>query len=188
MANLHYEGQVRVDGKKADGSDLIISKGDRKGEPYYKVSFKVGDEWVNLMDFNGITHGQGGDFRVDYYQKFQPNGEPDLYNGKPQYALVDIAPLTQQTTASPQASTPQTTSAPLDRDESIRSQTTLKVVGEIYASHIVVTNKPFDPEEFSNIYHSVKSVLDGKPKEQDAYDRAAQEFEAAGDDDETIPF
>jgi hypothetical protein len=101
MPNLIYEGQVKVYDKKANGDPLIIGKGDRQGEPYYKLSFKVGGEYVNLMDFEGVTGGSSGAFFVEYYQKFLPNGEPDLYNEKPQYQLVDIVPLGATQTASP---------------------------------------------------------------------------------------
>jgi hypothetical protein len=101
MPSQIYEGQVKVYDKKADGSTLIIGKGDRQGEPYYKLSFKVGDAWVNLMDFDGVTGGSAGAYHVEFYQKFHPNGDPDLYNDKPQYQLDSIwalgnAPATQQ--------------------------------------------------------------------------------------------
>jgi hypothetical protein len=101
MGNLIYEGQVKTYDKTTKGVPLIIGKGDRKGEPYYKLSFMVDGEYVNLMDFEGVTGGNKGLYFVEYFQKFQPNGEPDLYEGKPQYQLVDIVPLGATQTASP---------------------------------------------------------------------------------------
>ena len=90
MPSQTYNGPVRVYDKKADGTPLVIGKGDRKGEPYYKVSFQVDGEWVNLMDFEGVTNGVSGEYQITYYQKFQPNGDPELYNDKPQYQLESI--------------------------------------------------------------------------------------------------
>jgi hypothetical protein len=159
MVNLTYEGRVTVYDTKADGTKLIIGKGDRKGEPYYKLSFKVGGEYVNLMDFDGVTGGNSGSYIVEYYQKFHPNGEPDLYNDKPQYQMVDIAPLGATQTALP-APAGASASPTIDRDESIRSQTSLKVAGELYASEIVVTSTPFDAGRFAEIYDGVKGKLD----------------------------
>jgi len=129
MANLTYEGRVTVYDTKADGTKLIIGKGDRKGEPYYKLSFKVGGEYVNLMDFDGVTGGNSGSYLVEFYQKFKPNGEPDLYNDKPQYQMVDIAPLgnTKPDATIEQAFSPP---PPSQKDVDIRRAVALKAAVE----------------------------------------------------------
>jgi len=116
-----YEGLVSVYDKKADGTLLTIGKGDRKGEPYYKISFKVNGEYVNLMDFQGVTGGQQGMFRVEYYQKFDPKtGQPELYNDKPQYNLESIMPLgapaTPQNGAFSNPATPTPAKAPYNSE------------------------------------------------------------------------
>jgi len=172
--NQTYSGRVKAYDKKADGSTLVIGKGDRKGEPYYKISFKQGDEWINLMDFDGVTGGQDGEYSVEYYQKFHPNGEPDLYNDKPQYQLVSIAPLNGQTQAK---SAPASAHGGTSQQEDIRAAVAAKC-----ASEIVATRSVFDPSEWDAIYKHILGTLSGKTD-------APAEVEPEPDDpDNDVPF
>jgi len=147
MANFTYQGHVKVYDKKADGSALIIGKGDRKGEPYYKLSFKVDGEYVNLMDFEGVTGGSSGSYIVEYYQKFLPNGEPDLYNDKPQYQMVDIVPMGGAQTALPaipSMSPPPST----QRDIDIRRAVALKAAVEEVSALVPAITATLDVASF----------------------------------------
>lgn len=190
MAEI-YEGIVSSWDKKADGSPLIIGKGDRQGEPYYKVSFKVGGEYVNLMDFDGVTRGAKGDYRVEYYQKFAPNGEPELYNGKPQYALVDIQPLgtapapQRANAAPPAAQSGATAESPSDRQKSIELQTIIKAWGEVKAGSAI------DPIGFAAEVKAVwQGVFGEDTNEFDAMVTAAKDklMDDVADPDDDIPF
>jgi len=187
-----YDGPIKVYDKKADGTPLVIGKGDRIGEPYYKVSFQVDGGWVNLMDFEGITDGVSGDYHVEYYQKFNQKGEPELYNDKPQYQLESIIPAGGPRMVAPGGWSPPS----IDRDESIRSQTSLKVAGAIYSSILGASEKPlFDDLTFRAIYTSVKATLDDASallllkQALDATPADADDRPEQGDpDDEDIPF
>jgi len=180
-----YEGLVSVYDKKADGTLLTIGKGDRKGEPYYKISFKVNGEYVNLMDFQGVTGGQQGMFRVEYYQKFDPKtGQPELYNDKPQYNLESIMPLGAPATPQNGAfSNPATPGSPApqmgaDRNESIREQTSLKAAAEMYAA-VLAANKAlkWEHDEFERIFTGTKATLDGKNEFDSMMDAAKEKME-----------
>ena len=186
--NQTYSGRVKAYDKKADGSTLVIGKGDRKGEPYYKISFKQGDEWINLMDFDGVTGGQDGEYSVEYYQKFLPNGDPDLYpkgenedgtpKGKPQYQLVSIAPLNGQTQAK---SAPAAAQGGTSQQEDIRAAVAAKC-----ASEIVATRSVFDPSEWDAIYKHILGTLSGKTIEQEAMEKLGATVE--DDDPDDLPF
>jgi hypothetical protein len=143
MANFTYQGHVKVYDKKADGSALIIGKGDRKGEPYYKLSFKVDGEYVNLMDFEGVTGGSSGSYIVEYYQKFLPNGEPDLYNDKPQYQMVDLVPM-----GGAQATPAGAPAAPNQRDIDIRRAVALKAAVEEVSALVPAITATLDVASF----------------------------------------
>lgn len=187
MSNKVYEGKVNVDDKRADGSKLVIGKGDRKGEPYYKLSFKVDDEWVNLMDFEGVTGGRWGDYRVEYYQKYKPNGEPELYNGKPQYALVDISPLEGAAPAT-QSASPASSAAPRDdsRQESIQRQTAAKCASTILAAQMDRADKEKCPDPsvvFDNWFDHILTRIEGDPVAE-----AKAKLDAVEEDENEIPF
>jgi hypothetical protein len=191
MSNLIYDGPVKVYDKKTNGEPLIISKGDRQGEPYYKLSFKVGGEYVNLMDFEGLTDGASGTYHVEYWQKFNNKGEPELFNDKPQYQLEDLVPAGATQTA--QSGVPTTNATPgspapqygQDRNESIREQTSLKCAAEMYAAYLGANKgKMWDFEEFEGIYIGTKAVLDGKDELGVALEAAKQSLDA---EPEAIP-
>ena len=180
--NQTYSGRVKAYDKKADGSTLVIGKGDRKGEPYYKISFKQGDEWINLMDFDGVTGGQDGEYSVEFYQKFHPNGEPDLYNDKPQYQLVSIAPLgaPQQAKSAPAAAQGgQTHESNDQRQKSIEMQTIIKAWGAVKAGSAV------DPIGFATGVKAVWDVVFGQTIEE----KAAEVLDAEPyEDEDGLPF
>jgi len=190
-----YEGQVRVDDKKKDGSKLVISKGDRQGEPYYKVAFKVNDEWINLMDFAGVTQGQGGNYQVTYYQKFDPKtGQPDLYDGKPQYQLESIVPLEGQTSGQNAGQSEPTQARQNDGQEesprkqkSIEMQTIIKAWGEVKAGSAV------DPIGFASDVKAVWKEVFGEPEKNELdqmLSAAKDKLDATVEDDseDDIPF
>lgn len=199
MPNSVYEGQVSVWDKKADGSPLIIGKGDRQGEPYFKISFKVGGEYVNLMDFDGVTRGQKGDYRVEYYQKFAPNGEPELYNGKPQYQLVDIRPLGAQTAQngpSTAQATPSTSAPAFDaKTQDIRRAVAIKAATELTvamlphmmeAQSFAYLDRVFEDAARIEVWLESGTV----PNELDEMMAAAKDklMDDVADDDADIPF
>jgi hypothetical protein len=187
--NQTYNGPVRVYSTKANGDQLVIGKGDRKGERYYKLSFKVGGEYVNLFDFDGVTGGQDGEYSVEFYQKFHPNGEPDLYNDKPQYQLVSIAPLgaPQQAKSAPAVSG-QTHESNDQRQKSIEMQTIIKAWGEVKAGSAV------DPIGFASDVKAVWKEVFGEPEKNELdqmLSAAKDKLDATVEDedgDSDIPF
>jgi len=196
-----YNGPVRVYDKKADGTKLVIGKGDRKGEPYYKVSFQVDGEWVNLMDFEGITNGVSGEYQVTYYQKYQPNGEPELFNDKPQYQLESITPLGGAQTGQ---NAPSTTSvgstpskAPFDAGLSAK-QTSANDATQIVVAAIAKQGLTVEVDFelslfdfwFDHIHDKLTSLTDDAlMKALDATPADADDRPEQGDpDDEDIPF
>jgi len=100
--------------------------------------------------------------------------------------MQTASPVGATQTAHP--TSPGASAAPaLDRDESIRSQTSLKVAGELYASEIVVTSAPFDAGRFAEIYEGVKGTLDGKTELDQMLAKAKETFDDHDPDDD-IPF
>ena len=198
MPNLEYEGPINVYDKKSDGTTLVISKGDRAGEPYYKVSFKVGGEYVNLMDFEGITHGVKGDYRITYYQKFAPNGDPELYNGKPQYQLDTIEPAgathpgTQAVHSATATSTQGTGSLKPDFDPNLsRRQTAANDATRLIAATAGAMSVSEQFDWWTRWAEHIDAWLSGKTSETNELDQmlnAAKEAFTDPDTDDDIPF
>ena len=90
-------------------------------------------------------------------------------NDQGYHYLKSIAPMGATQTPQNGAPSAQGTPTPAgssfeqDRNESIRSQTALKVAGEMYAA-ILGANKAlkWEFEEFERVYEGTKAVLDGK--------------------------
>lgn len=102
MANLIYEGPVTIKSTDKDGNPLTIKSGQNAGKPWYRVSFKVGEDWINLADFAGKAGGiaDGTVCKVAYSAKLDEFGEQTEYNGRPEWKLEGIkstgqAPLSQ---------------------------------------------------------------------------------------------
>jgi hypothetical protein len=194
MPNQFYEGRCKVDSKKKDGSDLLIAKGDRKGEPFYKVSFQVDGEWINLMDFAGVTGGASGDYRVEYYQKFEPNGDPELYNDKPQYNLQSIEPLGENGSTPTSAAPGEAATAPYNPGLGAY-QTALNCATQIHVAlmaRVKTLPEPYPLKpiiDTAKFFHLYLTTGEAEPFDFGDEDKeAAKEPDGSEGYDEDIPF
>lgn len=93
MANLIYEGPLRVFEKDKNGNPYVIKKGNNEGKHYRRLSFKSdAGETIYLPDFAGKSDGMNdGDLvKLAYSIQTDEWGEALLYEGMPQYKLEEI--------------------------------------------------------------------------------------------------
>ena len=176
---------------KKDGTLLMT----QKGVPFIVVGIKdeVGG-WLNLTAFDTAFHPllfQGAQVKIAYIETMRTNGfgEPELYNGMPQWnrnitavKSLDGAGATQTAqNGAPTVQATQGSPAPhfeQDRNESIREQTALKCAAEMYAAVLSASKKPWDFEEFERVFTGTKAVLDGKNELDLVMDAAKEKMEA----------
>ena len=164
VANVKDIPYTRKDGTTATGKALGHKNPD--------------GSWLNLTDFDEARFGlyfPGSVLAVSYSEKFatEPNGAPkmDKYTNQQKVYRTIMAAGSVGGAQTPQNGPPSAQGTPTpagssfeqDRNESIRSQTALKVAGEMYAA-ILGANKAlkWEFEEFERVYEGTKAVLDGK--------------------------
>lgn len=183
---------ANVQTTKKDGTPMIT----RKGQPFMVVGIKNADgSWLNLTSFDAAHHPflvQGSRVKIAYTEEQRTNafGEPELYNGQPQWNRNITAVRSLDTAGAPQSpqngapganATPTPTTSPFERDrnESIREQTTLKAAAEMYAAYLGANKAlKWEFEEFERIFTGTKATLDGKNEFDTMMDAAKEKMEA----------
>jgi hypothetical protein len=182
-----FEGPVRISTTDKDNQPLVIKNGKRAGQPFCKVSFKVGEEWVNTVDFSNDAAGYDGQVcKVAYSEKVDEFGDPVLYNGKPQWNLEAIKP----SVAAPatQSASPASSAAPRDdsHQESIQRQTTAKCAAEIVAAICASSDDNcanVETSDFDRWFDHILARITGDPVAE-----AKAKLDAVEEDEDDIPF
>lgn len=139
MSNLVYEGTIKIDTTKKDGTPLMYNN-----KPYRKFVFKTAEGWTRVPDWNdiGTAINDGDKVMLAYAPKLDDFNQPVLFNGKPEYTLKAIQLVeptgagSQQTiTQAQNGPAPTTTTHELwEKDKLSARQTALNVSANVYAA------------------------------------------------------
>jgi uncharacterized protein YkuJ len=190
--NKIYTGPIRVRTTDKDGKPYRIKNGKRAGEPWCQVSFKEGEDWVNLADFANSAAGWDGQVcKVAYSEKVDEFGDPVLYNGKPQYNLEAIkcvadTGVSQSGNAAP---TGNTGSATDGKREDIMASVAAKCASEYAAALITCSDYAGDIiEDWDRMYDHVLGRLNGSSVAELAEKAKDPDVLGAAEADDDIPF